>query len=100
MIEARPISSTSSIHGEGAVWDSARRLLYWVDIYGPCVCVFDPKTGINRKVSLPSHVGTVVPCVRDGEVVVALRNGFARVDLASGGLAMLAEVSETGTDKR
>ena len=42
--------------GEGAVWDADDELLYWVDILGHEVYVYDPVSGINRTISdVPSR---------------------------------------------
>lgn len=69
--------------GEGALWDDATQRLLWVDITQKCVGRFDPISGANEVFQLDSMVGTVVGTTR-GDLLVALQEGVARLDLTSG----------------
>jgi sugar lactone lactonase YvrE len=69
--------------GEGALWDAASRRLLWVDILGKSVGLFDPVAGDNRSLQLESFVGTVVPA-QGGDLMVAVREGFARLARTTG----------------
>ncbi|MCL4833757.1 MAG: SMP-30/gluconolactonase/LRE family protein [Caldilineaceae bacterium] len=76
--------------GEGALWDEQAQVLYWVDILSSALYVYNPATGENRSYDIGQHVGTVV--LRDsGGVMLALANGFAEYDLASGKLTILSD---------
>jgi sugar lactone lactonase YvrE len=85
--------------GEGPIWDDRNAALYWVDIDGCRVHVFNPETGEDRAVYIGEPVGTVVPRASGG-VVVALRSGFAHVDLATGTVTPLATPREKRPDLR
>lgn len=76
--------------GEGALWDEQAQVLYWVDIMSNALYVYDPATGQNRHYDIGQHVGTVV-LRRSGGVMLALANGFAEYDLASGKLTILSD---------
>lgn len=76
--------------GEGAIWDSSRQLLYWVDIEGHQVHVFDPATRHDRSFALGDFVGTVVPRARGG-VALTLGRAFATLDLDTRKVTVLAE---------
>jgi sugar lactone lactonase YvrE len=76
--------------GEGAVWDASRKLLYWVDIEGQQVHVFDPATRHDRSFALGDYVGTVVPRARGG-VALTLGRAFATLDLDTRKVTVLAE---------
>jgi sugar lactone lactonase YvrE len=76
--------------GEGAVWDAPRGRLYWVDIEGHELHVFDPATLRDRAYALGDFVGTVVPRARGG-VALALGRAFATLDLETRKLTVLAE---------
>ena len=69
-----------SLLGEGAIWDVDAKRLYWVDIMGRKVFVYDPVTGNNREIDTGQVVGTVVPRTKGG-LAVALQSGFAWMDL-------------------
>jgi sugar lactone lactonase YvrE len=74
--------------GEGAIWDAERKLLYWVDILGQSVHIYDPESRRNRSLAVGQFVGTVVPRVSGG-LALALQHGFAHLDPESGKLTML-----------
>ena len=57
--------------GEGAIWNHESQELFWVDIEGKKLHIYDPKTGENRTLNTPSRVGTVVP-VDANEAIIAL----------------------------
>ena len=65
-------------------------MLYWVDISGCAVHIFDPAAGTDRAIDVGQPVGTIVPR-RSGGVMVAFRDGFAALDLESGALTMIAD---------
>lgn len=76
--------------GEGSLWDSDRNVLYWVDILGHELYVYDPSSGQNRTIPTCQAVGTVVPRKRGG-VVLALHNGFAALDLDTEKITPIAD---------
>lgn len=77
--------------GEGPIWCSHTQRLYWVDINGFTVHVFDPQSGEDRSITVGQHVGSVVPR-QSGGVLVALRDGFAALDLETEQLTLLVNV--------
>lgn len=74
--------------GEGALWDHHTATLLWVDILEKRVMRFDPRTGRNQVLQLDTLVGTVVPTER-GALLVAVREGLARLDPSTGQLSGL-----------
>src|SRR5207247_421024 len=79
--------------GEGAVWDAQRQLLYWVDIEGHEVHVFDPAAVRDRSFALGDSVGTVVPRAKGG-LALTLGRAFAALDLETRKVSVLAEPEE------
>ena len=74
--------------GEGALWNSAEQVLYWVDIMGNKLHVHDPSGDPDRVMDIGQPVGTVV--VRaGGGLMLALKDGFAAFDPQSGELDLL-----------
>jgi sugar lactone lactonase YvrE len=67
--------------GECPVWSATEDVLYWVDINAPSLNRFDPATGNNRAMPMPSSIGCF-GLRRQGGFVVALRDGIwlARAD--------------------
>jgi sugar lactone lactonase YvrE len=61
--------------GECPVWSTAEQALYWVDINAPSLNRFDPATGGNRVMPMPSSIGCFALRKRGG-FVVALRDGI------------------------
>ena len=75
--------------GEGALWHPEEQVLYWVDIEGRKLHIFDPATGEDRELPVGDRIGTVVP-VAGGGALVALQNGIHRIDTKTGKLTKLA----------
>jgi sugar lactone lactonase YvrE len=89
-LSAELVLDAKAALGEGALWDTRRQVLYWVDIDGYILYLYDPATGDNRAIEIGQHVGTVVPRTRGG-VMLALRHGFAALDLETEQLEIVAD---------
>lgn len=76
--------------GEGAIWDADRGVLYWVDILGCQVHIYDSAQGQDRTIDVGQYVGAVVPRTSGG-LMLALHNGFASLDLASEEVEIVAD---------
>jgi sugar lactone lactonase YvrE len=85
--------------GEGPVWDSRTRSLYFVDILRGRVHCYRPeaRTLSTRVVDQP--VGAVA-LTEAGDLLLAIRDGFARLDPASGHFAIVAGVGGEPPDLR
>ena len=78
--EVEVVVEKRALVGEGSIWDSEKKVLYWVDILSHHLYVYNPSTRENRTIETLQTVGTVVPRTSGG-VIVALHNGFAGLDL-------------------
>jgi len=76
--------------GEGAIWDTDRGVLYWVDILGCKVHIYDPANGRDRAINVGQYVGTVVPR-QSGGLVLGLHHGFASLDLETEQVEIVAD---------
>ena len=85
--------------GEGPVWDPAASCLYFVDIMRGRVHAFEPATAAVRTCEIGAPVGAVAPTGR-GDLLLAVRDGFARLDPSSGRVEMIAEVEADQPDHR
>lgn len=85
--------------GEGAFWDHRTQRLFWVDITGLKVHIYDPETGINKTFPTPSMVGTVVPGYKD-KAVIALVDGIYLLNTLSGEISLLSDVEADMTYNR
>jgi sugar lactone lactonase YvrE len=75
--------------GEGALWDSASRTLYWVDIIGGTLHAYDRRKGTDRTWGIGRMVSTVVTRARGG-LMLAVQDGLARFSVPEGRLEMVA----------
>src|ERR1700712_1430219 len=75
--------------GEGPVWSVSEQVLYWIDIQAPAMHRLDPATGQNQSWPLPSRVGAFA-LRESGGAIVALVDGFYRLDLDTGALTYLS----------
>ena len=84
---ARLVVDAHANLGEGPVWDTERRILWWVDILGGIVHSFDPGTGRDESIEIGQTVGAVA-LRHDGNLLVlgqdailVLDPGTRRLDL-------------------
>ena len=85
--------------GEGAFWNHETQELYWVDIEGRQLHIYDPAKRTNRSLPTPSAIGTVVPQT-DSTAVVALVDGIYIMNTNNGELIVLSEVEKEMTGNR
>ena len=76
---------------EGPAWDARSESLVWVDILHGSVyrARLDTATPPER-IDVGTHVGAALPSVVDGELLLCVRDGFARLDIASARLTPVA----------
>ena len=89
-MKARCVLQAQADLAEGPHWWAEKGVLLWVDIEASRVGLFDPVTGLNRFLVVPSHVGAVVP-MSDGELLVATAQGFVRLHPDSGVVSSLQD---------
>ncbi len=85
--------------GEGALWDERTRRLYWVDIVGQALHVYDPALAEDRSYHVGQMVGTVV-LSESGRVLLAVHHGLAWFDLASETLDIIIDPEADRPDNR
>ena len=84
---------TRALLGEGAIWNYKTQELYWVDILGKKLNIYNPKNKSNRAFPVPYRIGTVVPQT-DSTAVIGLDNGIYILNTGHGGLRQLSNVEE------
>jgi sugar lactone lactonase YvrE len=83
------VLDTKSKLGEGSLWHPKEKKLYWVDIEGKILHIYDPATGKDKELPVGSRIGTVVP-VKNGGALVALQNGIHKIDTKTGKLSFIS----------
>ena len=89
----------SSKLGEGAIWNYKTEELYWVDIEGQTLNIYNPKTKNNNVIKTPSKIGTVVPYTKQ-QAVIALEDGIYQVNLDNGKLNQISDIEASMTENR
>ena len=84
------IIDAKALVGEGPIWHSQKNVLYWVDILGNSVNIYDPATDQNRTIDVGQPVGTIVPR-KSGGVMLALHHGFASLNLETEEVKMISD---------
>jgi sugar lactone lactonase YvrE len=87
-MNAELVLDMKSMLGEGSIWHPIEQKLYWVDIEGKLLHIYDPTTGRNRELTVGSRIGTVVP-IDNGGALVALQNGIHKIDTKTGKLSFI-----------
>ena len=85
--------------GEGAIWHPIDKKLYWVDIEGKLLHVFDPISQKDKAYDTDERIGTVVP-VKSGGVLLALENGISHFDLESGQMKFIIDPEKDKPNNR
>jgi sugar lactone lactonase YvrE len=85
--------------GEGALWDWRHRLLVSVDIPAGRVLLSDPRDGSTRAIEIGQPVGAAMLQGED-QLLLAVRDGFCSVDLATGALSELVPVEAEDQTRR
>lgn len=78
--------------GEGAVWDSEEKALWWVDIAAATLHRHSPGTGRNEHWAMPSAVGCVAPR-RSGGAILGLEEGWSAFAPQDGALSLLNDMA-------
>lgn len=94
-LQAEMVLDAKATLGEGAFWHEGEQRLYWVDIEGRKLHLFDPATGQDREIAVGERIGTVVP-TQDGNALVALQNGIHLLRLDTEELTLIANPLESG----
>ncbi len=81
--EVRLILDAKALLGEGSIWHPLENKLYWIDIDGKLLHIYDPLTNTNQQHYSGARIGTVVH-VRSGGALVALQNGIHKIDTKTG----------------
>jgi sugar lactone lactonase YvrE len=84
--------------GEGPVWDTAERALYFTDVLDHRVWRHDPVTGDSNSWQVPAPVGSFALRRDGGGAILAMGKGLHLLDFASGVTTSIAE-PEAGNER-
>ncbi len=77
---------------EGPVWDERLDRLWWVDLLGGIVHLSDPTTGDDTAIPVGQPIGALA-LRSSGGPILAVRDGFATLDVATGRLDLVAPIA-------
>jgi sugar lactone lactonase YvrE len=83
-----PLDVPPSLLGESPLWHPAEQVLYWCDIPNFALHRFDPATTRHDSWTFHTDVSACAP-MRDGALLLALRDGLWRFDPATAKRSML-----------
>ena len=91
--------------GEGPVWVERDAALWFVDIKGPRLHRFDPRSGQRQSWDAPEQAGFVVPLRSDGRdarlrLLAGLKTGLHEFDAQTGRFTLFATVEPHLPDNR
>ncbi len=86
--------------GEGAIWNYSSNELYWIDIEGKKLHIYNPTEKQNRTIEMPCRIGTVVPSEEKNKAVVALEDGIYIVDTKTSEIKLLSDVESEINENR
>lgn len=83
---------TNAELGEGAIWNYKTQELYWIDIEGKSLNIYNPETNKNSSLETPTRIGTVVPKNED-TVLIALEDGVYNMNLKTGKTSLFVDMT-------
>ena len=98
-VTPRSICAIGAELGEGPVWHSADRGLWFVDIKAPAIHRFDPSAGSLRSWISPEPVGWVLP-TRKGQMMAGLKSGLHLFDPVNGRFEFIAPIEADNPQNR
>jgi len=69
------VSDIKAELGEGPLWDYRKNILYWIDIIGKKIFIYDSNKKNTISIKLDQHIGSLALCKTD-KLLLALQNGF------------------------
>lgn len=85
------VVAADSLLGEGALWDAARQIVWFVDIKRHRLWHFDPATGSSSFVDAPEQIGWAIPA-EGGLLLCGLKDGLYTFDPESESFAKLCSI--------
>ncbi|WP_414570109.1 SMP-30/gluconolactonase/LRE family protein [Nostoc sp. CCY 9925] len=77
--------------GEGPIWDSTKKVLYWIDIFNHRVHQFDPGTLKDRFFDVGDVVGAIAT-TGTNRLIIALRHHLALLNTQTGEVTPILEI--------
>jgi sugar lactone lactonase YvrE len=84
------LDAPPSLLGESPLWHPVEQVLYWCDIPGRALNRFDPRTAHHDRWSFETEPASCAP-LREGGLLIAMRDGLWRFDTATGQRHPLAQ---------
>lgn len=99
MVNTDSIAAFRAELGEGPLWDAGRQCLWFVDIMRGHVHRYEPAAGSDLIYEIGQPVSAVAIAAK-GDLVLAVRDGFVRLDPENSHLSPLADVEKDLTRNR
>lgn len=75
--------------GEGSIWNHKTQELWWIDIEGRTLNIYNPKTKTHKTIDVKQRIGTVVPSQDGLSAIVALQTGVWNLNLETEAMTYL-----------
>lgn len=86
MTRIASLSAQRDALGECPLWDEQRQSLFWIDGHRQQVFQCEWPSRVQRSWPAPQHIGSIALCT-NGQLLLALEDGFALLDPDTGHLA-------------
>lgn len=88
VLTATIVLDEKTLLGEGSIWHPVENKLYWIDIEGKSLHIYDPVLKVDKQINVGARVGTVVP-VQGGGALLALQSGIHKINIKTEKLTFL-----------
>lgn len=87
------------IVGESPFWDHQKQILYWVDIIGKKIHIFDIKDQTDNIIKVEDVISLIVPC-KTGGAIVAIKNKLGFLDFNNGKIETIHKLDNMPSNVR
>jgi xylono-1,5-lactonase len=85
---------------EAALWHEARKCFFWIDLYEPMLCSFDPATGLatQRVLEIAAPIGAIVATVHADSFLLSHGDGISVLNIDDLSLVPFADPENGRSD--
>ena len=99
LFDPTPLPTEPSGLGESPFWHPQENVLYWIDIPGKRLHRYDPSSVDHQCWDFETEPGSIAPLLGGG-LLMAMRDGIFRFDVATSQRHLLAKAPYDGKDQR
>ncbi|AZB44145.1 SMP-30/gluconolactonase/LRE family protein [Bacillus sp. FJAT-42376] len=99
MKQAELVYDGKAILAEGPVWDDRESMLYWIDIHGKAIHIYNPESKRDQIIHTGQKIGAISLMEKEG-LIAAMENGLYKIDLQTEEKSFITDPEKEKPDNR